>query len=973
MKTLLRSLLLAVLPLSAWAQMPKYELDNGRPQFSTPASRKADSIRQASQPALVNRVAATCANTTTLDFSLPANGGSWKNHAPVKAGAASTNTTISTAGSYIEPGNGSETSMNVSNNGATVNGLPIFWQADYLSNTNASTQITFTFNRPVNNFTMGMQDIDIGANQFIDGVTIVATQADGNTLNLSAAADATVTHNTAYNTLSGNQLTGVQTSPNNSTAGNAIVQLNKPIISLQITYQNLINLTDPGNQAITIDYMTWCTQANVATTLAGPARALPGSQVTYTATTTASGDYDATGVKPVVKLSPGLASQSPVFPAGSSYNNTTGLLTLATIPTLAVGTTNTAVIKFNMPSATVTGRASSTIDTDDADPLDNNGTLAAANVTTTTNTAPTAQAKSANVSANPAVFIALPALTGTDPENDPLTYTIASIPAAGFGILYYNNGGARIAVTANTTLTAAQVATLEFQRGGTATPTTATFQYFVSDPYGGNSANVNYVLTVTDQPAVYSSPNVFLTSVVVNGKVLATVSDSDGSITSTTFTQTSGPATRGITFSANGTATAIERTTGNDKFPLPGAGTYVYSVTTTDSRGGQTTSSVTIQIITNDNASAYSTNNRYNRDALTTGTTLATVTDPDAPLTAATLATGSTLPSGMSINGTSGLITVGSSAPFAGTYTYNVATTDAAGGTSSPAVTITVFDDTEAIYSVAATPTGPYQNGNILADVTDFNGFISTATALSGVSSLPPGVRLGPTGQFIVDDRTLLVAGTYPVQVRTTDITGGITIQTVNIVIKSRPLPVTLTSFAAQAAGNDAKLTWKTAVELNNDRFVVERSFDGTSFVAVGEVKGQGTSSNATTYQLTDARVAAKASNGLAYYRLRQVDTDGTASVSEVVTVRFPLSARAQVSVYPNPATSTQDAQLDLSGAPAGTYQVTLVDMTGRVLRSFTQLGGSNELLNVAGLPAGTYLVQVQGNGQSFTKRVVKQ
>ncbi len=162
-------------------------------------------------------------------------------------------------------------------------------------------------------------------------------------------------------------------------------------------------------------------------------------------------------------------------------------------------------------------------------------------------------------------------------------------------------------------------------------------------------------------------------------------------------------------------------------------------------------------------------------------------------------------------------------------------------------------------------------------------------------------------------------------------------------------------------------------MELNNDRFVVERSFDGTSFVAVGEVKGQGTTSAATSYQLTDAQVAAKTANGLAYYRLRQIDTDGTASVSEVVTVRFPLSARAQVSVYPNPATSIQDAQLDLSGASTGTYQVTLVDMTGRVLRTFSQQGGATQALNVTGLPAGTYLVQVQGNGQTFTKRFVKQ
>ncbi|NVO83979.1 beta strand repeat-containing protein [Hymenobacter terrestris] len=925
------------------------------------------------------KVAAACTNTTTLNFA--GNGsGDWKNRAPVKAGAASTNTTIETAGSYVEPAGGAQTSLATGTYNAKTT---LIWSADYATSQNVTTQIKFSFNRPVNNLTLTINDIDVGANAWVDKITYDAVQADGSVLSLASAEDATVTRNNAFVSQSGNALTGLQDVPPSSLDGTATVTFNKPITSLTLTYQNTItNVADPRFQFVAIDNITWCTQANVATTLSGPARANVGSPVTYTATTTASGDFDATGVKPVVQLIPGLNSQSPVFPAGSSYNNTTGLLTLATIPTLAVGTTSTALITFNMPSATVTGRASSTIDTDDADPSDNNGSLANANVTTTTNQAPTAQAKSAAVLFGTASITKLPAMTGTDPNNDPLTYTIlgSTIVAPGFGVVsYVNASGTRedISGTSNVTLTAAQAATLEFKRG-TGAETSGTFQYFVSDPFGGVSLAVNYELFVGDQAAVYSSPNAFRTSAVVNGRVLATVSDPDGSITLTTFTQTSGNAVNGgITFSANGTATAVEVTNGpqSGRISLPPAGTYVFSVTTTDSRGGQTISSVTITIVGTDRAATYTTTNSFNRDALTSGMTLATVTDPDAQLTAATLATGSTLPSGMSINGTSGLVTVGSSIPFAGTYTYNVATTDAAGGNSSPAVTITVFNDTEAIYAVAAAPTnGGYANGASLATVSDTDGAVNTATALSGTSALPPGVGLNPTtGQFFVADRTQLVKGTYPVQVRTTDATGGITTQTVNLIIRNNPLPVTLVAFGAQASGLNAQLNWKTAQELNNDYFVVERSFDGRSFVAVGEVKGQGSTQATTSYDFTDARVAALAPAGLVYYRLRQVDTDGTTALSEVRTVRFPLTARVMIDVYPNPATATQDAKLDLSGAPAGTYQVTLVDMTGRVLRTFRQNGGTVQELQLTNLRSGTYLVQVKGNGQSFSRRVVKQ
>lgn len=249
-----------------------------------------------------------------------------------------------------------------------------------------------------------------------------------------------------------------------------------------------------------------------------------------------------------------------------------------------------------------------------------------------------------------------------------------------------------------------------------------------------------------------------------------------------------------------------------------------------------------------------------------------------------------------------------------------------------------------------------------------FNGFDQgSETGASRFYFNIPISSLSPTLRTAITANTARITATATVGQNTSEFSANIKIN------QNSPLPVTLVAFGAKPSGLNAELNWKTAQELNNDHFVVERSFDGSRFEAVGEVKGQGSIQTATTYAFTDARAAALAPAGLVYYRLRQVDTDGTASLSEVQTVRFPLTARAQMDVYPNPATAIQDAKLDLSGAPAGTYLVTLVDMTGRTLRTFSQNGGTVQELQLTSLPNGTYLVRVQGNGQSFSRRVIKQ
>jgi hypothetical protein len=179
------------------------------------------------------------------------------------------------------------------------------------------------------------------------------------------------------------------------------------------------------------------------------------------------------------------------------------------------------------------------------------------------------------------------------------------------------------------------------------------------------------------------------------------------------------------------------------------------------------------------------------------------------------------------------------------------------------------------------------------------------------------------------------------------------------------PLPVTLTAFDGAAQGSRVRLRWQTASERNADAFVVEAGTDGQTFEPVGRVAAAGTSSQAHQYQFEYQPPQA----GVGYYRLRQLDLDGTAHYSPVVAVR---TGAAAVEVFP----SAFDQRLTVRLPAAGAAALTLLAPDGRVLHQ-QQLAAAEAqdvlLPGLAALPPGLYLLRAVVDGQSSLHRVVKQ
>jgi hypothetical protein len=186
----------------------------------------------------------------------------------------------------------------------------------------------------------------------------------------------------------------------------------------------------------------------------------------------------------------------------------------------------------------------------------------------------------------------------------------------------------------------------------------------------------------------------------------------------------------------------------------------------------------------------------------------------------------------------------------------------------------------------------------------------------------------------------------------------------------AQPLPVTLTRFDAQALGGLVAVTWATASEKNSASFEVERSADGVLFTKIGQVAAAGTTSQSQQYQLLDRAPLA----GLSYYRLRQVDVDGTAHYSPVVPVQLGSSAVSPLlTLAPNPTTGRVAVQLVQATAQAATLQV--LDALGRTVYQQTLAAAATQeqTLDLQALPAGVYLVRVTTAVGVATQRLVRQ
>ncbi|MDP3148090.1 MAG: LamG-like jellyroll fold domain-containing protein [Ignavibacteria bacterium] len=190
------------------------------------------------------------------------------------------------------------------------------------------------------------------------------------------------------------------------------------------------------------------------------------------------------------------------------------------------------------------------------------------------------------------------------------------------------------------------------------------------------------------------------------------------------------------------------------------------------------------------------------------------------------------------------------------------------------------------------------------------------------------------------------------------------------IVAKSVPVPVELTAFSAEAIQNKVSVRWETATEKNNLGFEIQRSSDKQNFAKIGFVTGAGTTVEKHSYVFTDNTPAA----GKNYYRLKQIDVDGSVNYSQIVESGKIIPREFDLSQnYPNPF--NPETKLSYQLPITGKVSLKVFDIIGREVATLVdevkEAGTYDVSFNGKGFASGAYFYRFQSGNFVKIKKMI--
>ncbi len=299
-------------------------------------------------------------------------------------------------------------------------------------------------------------------------------------------------------------------------------------------------------------------------------------------------------------------------------------------------------------------------------------------------------------------------------------------------------------------------------------------------------------------------------------------------------------------------------------------------------------------------------------------------------------------------------------------------------------VTVTNVDDDEGVVlsstSVVTSESGTVANFTVVLDVQPTTNVVIDLSEASDEGSVSPAQLTFTNGNYNVaqpvtvtpaddidQDGDQVYGITVSVNASSDATFLGVADQTVFVTNQDdeNPLPLDFLSFVADVQERGIHLAWVTTNEVNVESMILQRSLDGENFTDIYSVAGSNVEDQVNTYGFLDESPIA----GINYYRIRQVDFDGTFEFSYIISV-FWETKDFEITMYPNPVID----QLTIAGpVNLGHVVYEIYDSRGvQVLASQETAAGSKVQVDLSELKTGTYYFLIKLGSKVERARILK-
>lgn len=181
-------------------------------------------------------------------------------------------------------------------------------------------------------------------------------------------------------------------------------------------------------------------------------------------------------------------------------------------------------------------------------------------------------------------------------------------------------------------------------------------------------------------------------------------------------------------------------------------------------------------------------------------------------------------------------------------------------------------------------------------------------------------------------------------------------------------VPVEFATFNGEQDNKEIALEWSTAIEVNNEKFEIQKAFGDSEWITIGEIQGAANSIRSSFYEFSDINPV----TGVNFYRIKQIDFNGDHSYSDEINVVY--FAETDIEIAPNPSQIGVDQpMMYIYSESATTANLGVYNISGQLINQYDEklvVGQNRIAIKTGSISDGLYLVRLQVANHTETRKL---